>query len=55
MTGLAIGTGIGLIGGAWIRWAVRPVLFAFGLGRLFEQLRRQSAAHRAAREHASWN
>ena len=55
MTGLAIGTGIGFIGAAWTRWAVRPVLFAFGLGRDFEQLRRRAAVHRAAREHASWN
>ena len=58
MTGLAIGAGITLAAGAYLRWGAQPVLVAFELGRVYARLqvaRRRKAAHRAAREHASWN
>ncbi len=58
MTGYAIGAGIALVAGAFLRWAIRPVLIAFELGRLFERMQRpqrREATHRAARRRSAWN
>ena len=40
MTGYAIGAGTVVAAGAFLRWAIRPVLIAFELGRLFERMQR---------------
>ena len=45
MTGLTIAAGV-IAAGAWLRWAARPVLIAFGIGRLFERVKRRQAAAR---------
>lgn len=48
MTSYALGAVPGLAAGAYIRWAVRPVLTAYTIGRLYERMK---AVRRAAR----WN
>jgi len=54
MTGLAIAAGA-VAAVAFLKWAVKPILVAFELGRVFERGQRKSKQLRAAQEAARWN